>query len=71
LAIDSGSDHHANKNYWTRKARPISFIAVIVQRVMAALLVAITLWSLSTKYYQANAIAYIIKVEIAGFREYP
>jgi hypothetical protein len=37
---------------------------------MAALRVAITLWSLSTKYYQANAIAYIIKVEIAGFREY-
>jgi hypothetical protein len=68
LAIDSGSDHRANKNYWTRKARPISFI---VQRVMADLRAAITLWGLSTKYYQANAIAYIIKVEIAGFREYP
>jgi hypothetical protein len=38
---------------------------------MAALRAAITLWGLSTKYYQANAIAYIIKVEIAGFREYP
>jgi hypothetical protein len=67
LAIDSGSDL-ANKNYWTRKVRPISFI---VQRVMADLRAAITLWGLSTKYYQANAIAYIIKVEIAGFREYP
>ena len=35
---------------------------------MAALRAAITL--LRANYYQANAIAYIIKVEIAGFREY-
>ena len=38
---------------------------------MAALRAAIMLLGfVSAKYYQANAIAYIIKVEIAGFREY-